>query len=81
MNENSFVGRVIEVFIPTKDKNGKNVDVMDNMEIGFRVLLKTGEVITIVQNQNKENVCILRDNMVMIKRNENGLDIYKLGGE
>lgn len=55
-----LIGKVKEVFIP-------NDDIINSDKIGFKILVD-GELLTIIQQQNEVNCNILRDDLVIIRK-------------
>ncbi len=74
------IGRVVEVFIPTEYEN----DIMNSKRIGFKVKLDN-EIIEIIQEQNKDNCQIMKNDLVLITeqkiKGENYIDIYLIDGD
>lgn len=72
------IGKVIEVFIPTEYKNDRLLDVMDINKIGFKVQLED-ELIEIIEEQNEFNASIMKNDLVMItKQNLSGTDFVDI---
>lgn len=72
------IGKVIEVFIPTEYKNDRLIDVMDSTKIGFKVQLED-ELIEIIEEQNEFNAEIMKNDLVMItKQNISGIDFVDI---
>lgn len=60
-----LVGKVLEVYIPSLNSDGKITDVLINDMIGFKVLVNNEEInLEVVQND--ENVEIMKDDDVII---------------
>lgn len=55
------IGKVIEVFIPETN------DVMNSTKIGFKIKIKD-EIIEVIEDQNKDNCNIYKDDLVIIKK-------------
>ena len=74
------IGIVVEVFIPTEYEN----DIMNSKRIGFKVKLDN-EIIEIIQEQNKDNCQIMKNDLVLITeqkiKGENYIDIYLIDGD
>lgn len=67
-------GKVIEVFIPEEYKGDRLVDVMDSNKIGFKIMVEN-ELIEVVQEQNEYNTEIMKNDMVVItKQNISGIE-------
>ena len=63
-----MIGKVLQVFIP-----GDNI--LESNKIGFKVLLND-KIIEIIQDQNVENIDILKDdNVFIIKNDDSSYDI------
>lgn len=72
------IGKVVEVFIPEEYKNGRLIDVMDSTKIGFKVMVDD-ELIEIIQEQDMNNARIMKNDMVMItKQNISGHDFVDI---
>lgn len=74
------IGRVVEVFIPTEYEN----DIMNSKKIGFKVKLDN-EIIEIIQEQNKDNCQIMKNDLVLITeqkiKGKNYINIYLIDGD
>ena len=68
------IGKVIEVFIP--DTN----NVMNSTKIGFKIKIKD-EIIEVIENQNKDNCSIYKDDLVIIKKENNNIKIELYKGD
>lgn len=75
------IGKVLEVFIPNEYKD-ELPDAMEKTKIGFKIALDN-EVITIVQEQNKKNASIFKNDLVLIKKEQEEIEIclYKENNE
>ncbi|MBQ7141018.1 MAG: hypothetical protein IJO32_05895 [Bacilli bacterium] len=62
-----LIGKVTNVFIPNEYKNNELIDVMNSNKIGFIVVTENG-VIEIIQEQDEFNSKILRDDLVIITK-------------
>ena len=72
------IGKVIEIFIPEEYKNGRLIDIMDSNKIGFKVQLED-ELIEIVEEQDEFNANIMKNDLVMItKQNISGTDFVDI---
>ena len=72
------IGKVIEVFIPEEYKGDRLIDVMDSNKIGFKVMLED-EVIEVIEEQNEENVKIMKNDLVIItKQNISNTDFIDI---
>ena len=60
-----YTGIVMEIFIPDEYRDGKLIDVMNRTMIGFKVKNSEG-IKEIIQEQNKFNSEILKDDEVII---------------
>lgn len=68
------IGKVIEVFIPETN------DVMNSTKIGFKIKIKD-EIIEVIEDQNKDNCNIYKDDLVIIKKENNNIKIELYKGD
>lgn len=61
----TYIGEVIEVYIPTIDKNGNAIDVMHSKKIGFKVMINN-EIVDLILEQDDNNVNIFNGDIVLI---------------
>ena len=58
-------GKVMEVYIPEQFKNGELLDVMDRINIGFRVKTPDG-LKDVILEANADNAQIMKNDEVLI---------------
>ena len=62
---NTYIGRVVEVYLPKQYKNGNLLDVMDRTNIGFKVMTENG-LKDIVVEVDEDNAKIMKKDLVEI---------------
>lgn len=68
------IAKVIEVFIPETN------DVMHSRKIGFKIKIEN-EIIEVIEEQNKDNCNIYKDDLVTIINNDNNIKIELYQGD
>lgn len=68
------IGKVIEVFIPEDN------DVINSTKIGFKVKIDD-EIIQIIEEQNKDNCNIFRDDLVKVTKEDDNIKIGLYQGD
>jgi len=68
------IGKVIEVFIPETN------DVMNSTKIGFKIKIEN-EIIEVIEEQNKDNCNIYKDDLVTVIKKDNNIKIELYQGD
>ena len=61
----TYIGKVIEVYIPPFDENGNKADIMYSTRIGFKVMVNN-EIVDLIFEQDDNNVNIFNGDIVLI---------------
>lgn len=58
-------GKIMEVYIPFEYRNGSLLDVMDRINIGFKIMTKDG-IKDVILEANETNAQIMKNDKVLI---------------